>query len=72
MPTRGSKDVKPKYIEFPAELYDQIQAFADERGQSFKAVVVDAARRHLAHPPKPVEIEPLPDVVPEPKKRKKS
>jgi hypothetical protein len=64
MPIRGSKDVRPRYIEMPADLDEQLAAFAAARGQTIKAVVVEACRRHLAYPPAvvaPPPMEPLPD-----------
>jgi hypothetical protein len=51
MPTRPSTNVVAKYLELPPELAAQVQAFADARGETFKAVVVHALRRHLAYPP---------------------
>jgi len=75
MPTRPSTNVVAKYLEFPADLAAEVASVADRRGQTFKAVVVDALRRHLANlpdpPPPPAPLPPLPPVPapPVPKKR---
>jgi hypothetical protein len=64
MPTRPSKNVVQKMIEFPPEQAAEVQKFADARGESFRAVVLHALRRHLKYPPPPPDpepTEPLPD-----------
>lgn len=66
MPTRPSKNVAAKYLEFPPDLVAELEAFAADRRQSFKAVVVDACRRHLKHPPPPPVPQPDPSDVPFP------
>jgi hypothetical protein len=60
MPTRPSKNVAGKYLEFPPELVEALTAFAEERGMTFRAVVMDACRRHLNFPP------PMPAPAPDP------
>ncbi len=60
MPIRPSKDVKAKYLELPIDLDSAVNDFAADRGQTYRSVVVDALRRHLAYPP------PLPDTAPAP------
>jgi len=62
-----------KYIELPTELVAELDAFAEARGQTFRAVVIDACRRHLRYPP-PADPAPFPDVpvsVLSPRTRKK-
>jgi len=65
MPMRPSKNVVQKMIEFPPEQAEEVQKFADARGESFRAVVLHALRRHLKYPPSPPPdpepTEPLPD-----------
>ena len=64
MPTRGMKGVVQKMIEFPPDQAAAVERFAQGRGESFKAVVLHALRRHLKYPPPPPEpepVEPLPD-----------
>jgi len=46
-------------------LAAEVEAFAAEREQSFKAVVLRALRRHLDNPPPVIPDPPLPDVPPE-------
>ena len=75
MPIRPSKNVVQKIVEFPPELAAEVQAFADGRGESFKAVVLHALRRHLKYPPPPPDLEPaepLPDSPAAPKAKGKS
>lgn len=64
MPTRPSKNVVAKYLEFPPDLAGEVEAFAESRGQTFKGVVVDALRRHLANPPPPPVPQALPPLPP--------
>ena len=75
MPTRPSKNVVQKMIEFQPEQAAEVQKFAEARGETFKAVVLHALRRHLKYPPPPPDpepAEPLPDSPSvAPKKRKK-
>lgn len=66
MPTRGSKNVRARYLELPADLDAAVDAFAKSRGQTFKAVIVEACQRHLAYPPPPPVPLPPPAVVPLP------
>jgi hypothetical protein len=64
MPVRPSKNVVQKLIEFPPEVASEVERFAAGRGETFKAVVLHALRRHLKYPPPPPEpepAEPLPD-----------
>jgi hypothetical protein len=64
MPTRPSKNVVQKMIEFPPDQAEEVQRFADARGETFRAVVLHALRRHLKYPPPPPDpqpTEPLPD-----------
>lgn len=64
MPTRPSKNVVQKLIEFPPEVAAEVEAFAAGRGETFRAVVLHALRRHLKYPPPPPApepTEPLPD-----------
>jgi hypothetical protein len=64
VPIRGSKNVVQKMIEFPPEQAEEVERFAAGRGESFKAVVLHALRRHLKYPPPPPApepVEPLPD-----------
>jgi hypothetical protein len=49
-----------KYIELAVSVVEEAEAFAKSRGESFKAVVEMAIRRHLANPP------PLPEPPPPP------
>jgi hypothetical protein len=62
MPIRPSKNVVAKYLELPPGLAREVEKFAKSRGQSFKGVVVEALRRHLAYPPPVAELAPLPRV----------
>lgn len=74
-PVKGTKQV---LIELPEPLVVEAKAFATERGQTFKDVVVEAMRRHLAYPPpapQPVTVPPpVPfpgaDAAPAPAKKK--
>ena len=64
MPKRPSKTVVQKMIEFPTEQAAAVEAFAAARGETFRAVVLHALRRHLKYPPPapdPEPAEPLPD-----------
>ena len=64
MPKRPSKDVVQKMIEFPTDQAAVVEAFAAARGETFRAVVLHALRRHLKYPPPPPDpapAEPLPD-----------
>lgn len=73
MPIRPSKNVVQKIVEFPPEQAAAVEAFAAGRGESFKAVVLHALRRHLRYPPPPPDpapAEPLPDSPAAPKKSK--
>jgi hypothetical protein len=66
MPTRPSKNVVGKYLEFPTEIAEEVDGFAKSRGQTFRAVVIEALRRHMDNPPpppKPPELPPLPPVT---------
>ena len=54
--TPGTKQVG---IELDIALTDQAKAFAKSRGETFRKVVEDALRRHMAYPP-PVEPPPPP------------
>ncbi len=58
MPTRGMKNVTQKMIEFPPDQAAAVEEFARARGESFKAVVLHALRRHLKYPPPPPDPEP--------------
>lgn len=75
MPVRGSKNVVQKVIEFPPELAEEVERFAEGRELTFKAVVLRALRRHLDSPPPHVPDPPLPpcepDSAPAPKPAKK-
>jgi hypothetical protein len=76
MPKRGMKNVVQKMIEFPPEQCAAVEEFAKARGESFKAVVLHALRRHLKYPPpapEPEPAEPLPDcpAAPNPRTRRK-
>lgn len=72
MPSRPSKNVVGKYLELSPELASAVEKFAKLHGQTFKSVVVDALRRHMANPPPIPELPPLPPVtVPGPAKGKK-
>jgi hypothetical protein len=42
---RPSKNVAQKMIESPTEQAEAVQAFADVRGETFRAVVLHALRR---------------------------
>jgi hypothetical protein len=66
MPIRPSKGIVPKYIEFPSELATETEAFAKGRGESFREVVIQALRRHMANPPPPPVPLPPPPLVPLP------
>jgi hypothetical protein len=59
MPSKPSRNVVGKYLEFSPALVTDVDAFARSRGQTFRAVVMDACRRHLKHPPPPPP--PVPD-----------
>jgi hypothetical protein len=62
MPIRPSKNVAAKYLEFDPAFLEEAETFAKKRGQSFKSVVVEALKRHMANPPPlPADI-PLPPV----------
>ena len=70
MPSRPSRNVVGKYLEFPPKLAEALQKFAKARKQTFRSVVMDACQRHLSFPPpvpQPVPDpanEPFPDVTP--------
>jgi hypothetical protein len=66
MPIRPSKNIVPKYIEFPSELASETEAFAKDRGETFREVVIQALRRHMANPPPPPVPLPPPPLVPLP------
>jgi hypothetical protein len=69
MPSRPSKGVVGKYIELAVSIVEEAEAFAKQRGESFKAVVEMALRRHMANPPplpEPLPPPPLPPLTPLP------
>lgn len=66
MPSKPSRNVVGKYLEFPPELVADLDAFAMSRRQTFRAVVMDACRRHLNFPPPPPSPVPDPADVPFP------
>ena len=53
MPTNRTKGVKGVYVELPPEVLDEAKQFAETRGETFREVVTQALRRHLAYPPPP-------------------
>jgi hypothetical protein len=52
------------YVELPIDLRDRFKAFCKDRGVEFVTQVRMALERHLAYPPPPEEIAPLPDAQP--------
>jgi len=73
MPTRPSKNVVQKMIEFPPELAAEVDQFAEKREQTFKAVVLRALRRHMDSPPPPPPPDPpLPPCEPDSPPAKKA
>ena len=77
MPTRPSKNVRPVYLEFPPELFERIENYAESLGTTVKAIVIEAAERHLRHPPTrtpepfPADEAPLPPPPPKKARAKK-
>lgn len=75
MPSTPRPNVVGKFLEFPRELAAELEAFAAARGQTFRAVVMDACRRHLRHPPPPPPDpadEPFPGEAATPRRRTNS
>ena len=66
MPTNRTKGVKGVYVELPPELIDEAKQFADKRGETFREVVTEALRRHLAYPPPPPPSPAPPPPLPPP------
>jgi hypothetical protein len=62
MPKRPVEGTKQVLLELPEELVQAAKAFAELRGESFKYVVIEALRRHMAFPPSP----PPPPAAPPP------
>jgi hypothetical protein len=75
MPKVPTKNTTPFSTELPTDLVEALRAFASQRGEKVKDVVIMALRRHMATPPPPPvvpELPPLPPVtVPGAKKGKK-
>jgi hypothetical protein len=66
MPSVERPGKKGVYIEFDLDFLSTAQGFAESRGESFKEVVMQAIRRHMANPPPPpVPVTP-PPLVPLP------
>lgn len=81
MPSRPSKDVVQKIVELPTVFAEEVSGFAQKRGETFRAVVMCALRRHMdspppmpAPPPAPPPLPPMEATAPKPagKKKKKS
>lgn len=54
-------------LDLDTDLVGTVREFADSRGETLRAVVEKAIRRHLAYPPPtPAEMppEPFPDAIP--------
>lgn len=71
MPIRPSANVVGKYVELPLDLVADAERFAVDRGLKFREVVIEALRRHLAFPPPPPTLAPLPTNEPAPTPAKK-
>lgn len=52
-------------VGIATELFDEVKAFAEGRGQTLRHVVERALRRHLDSPPPIVTEPPLPPAPPE-------
>lgn len=64
-PTKGTKQV---LLELPESLVEQAKEFASSRGETFKQMVIEAIRRHMAYPsppPPPPAPEPTPAPFPD-------
>jgi hypothetical protein len=67
MPTRPSKDPRvQKIVELAPAFAEEVMRFAASRGETFRAVVTEALRRHMAYPPPAPEPAPLPPPAPLP------
>ena len=69
MPKQPVKGTKQVLLELPEQLVRDGKDFAQSRGESFKEVVIQALRRHMAFPPPPpppVVPPPLPPIAPLP------
>lgn len=75
-----SDDTKHRPGQSPLHLWiadadkKALQAFANDRGQSLREVVIEAIRRHMTYPsplPEPPAPVPLPDVPKRPRGRPK-
>ena len=66
MPKNPTANTVQVMIEFPTDFAEVVKAFAKNRGETRKAVVIAALRRHMANPP-PIPVPaPLPDLPPLP------
>lgn len=72
MPRQPVKGTKQVLVELPEQLVADAKAFAAKRTQTFKDVVIEALRRHMAYPPPAPEppVEPPPVPLPDAKPAK--
>jgi hypothetical protein len=67
MPTQPRPGKKGLYVELPNDLDTALRSYCEQRGLKLADEVRLAIRRHLANPPKPAEVPPLPPIsAPEP------
>jgi hypothetical protein len=56
---RGTKQLA---TAIDANLFDEWKAWVQARGETIREALELAMRRHMAHPPAPVPLDPLPTV----------
>jgi hypothetical protein len=66
MPKRPVEGTAQVNAELPVELLDELKRFAASRGETVRAVILMALRRHMANPPPPPVPTPLPPLIPLP------
>jgi hypothetical protein len=58
-----AKGTEPLQVGIDEELMAELRAFVGKRGETFRAVVEAALRRHMANPPPILELPPLPPLT---------
>jgi hypothetical protein len=71
MPAQPRPGKKALYVELPNDLDSAIRSYCEQRGLKLADEIRLAIRRHLANPPQPTELPPLPPMtVPAPTEEK--
>lgn len=65
MKRKGTRNTTQVTVDVSIDLAKRFREFASERGETLRQALEMAMLRHMAYPPKPPPIEPLPDSLPE-------